>query len=263
MKEEIRMHKKMLLLIPLLVLASCGAQANNIVPSSIDRSGNWDDNYYTYFDTSLKNKEVEEIVLEKEKNKVFTTFTDQNFIAQEEMGKDISNYYNDFMDDGFGQIMKLSKQNEAVKEGFVSKLFDGQLFCHQYYELSRVQINEEGFSSSFHKELESASYLYLNFKSAVDFKKYRPAAHLASFKIHITLYGEKNYRYTYLIDEVPTNAGETYVFYGFSLEGMDLKGVRDFSISYTLVDEPAKKVDPNVGHALLLYEFGFKNPSFK
>ena len=49
----------------------------------------------------------------------------------------------------------------------------------------------------------------------------------------------------------------------FSLEGMDLKGVRDFSISYTLVDEPAKKVDPNVGHALLLYEFGFKNPSFR
>lgn len=257
------MNKRFLLIAPLLILSSCGAQMNKIAPNAIDHSGKWKDNYYTYFDASLKEKKVEEVLLDKEKNKVFTTFDDPNFASLDEMSKDMSNYYNNFASDGFGPTHKLGNYNESIKEGFVSKLFDGQLFCHQYYELSRVQIGESGFSSSFNKSLESASYLYLNFKSAVDFKTYHVNAHQASFKIHITFYGEKNYCYTYLLEDVPTNAGETYVFYGFSLEGLDIKGTRDFSISYTLIDEPARKEEPTIEHALLLYEFGFKDPIFK
>lgn len=257
------MNRKIGFIIPLLMLTSCGAQLNNIAPVTIDHSANWKDNYYTYFDAFLKEKAVIDVNLDKTTNKVFTAFNDPNFILLEEEASDLNNYYNDFASDGFGPSHKLSSYNENIKEGFVSKLYDGQFFCHQYYELSRVQIREAGFSSSFYKTLESASYLYLNFKSAIDFKTYRVGSHYSSFIIHITFYGEENYRYSYELNDVPTNAGENYVFYGFSLEGLNLKGVKDYSITYTLIDEPAHIEDPNAEHALLLYEFGLKNPIFK
>lgn len=245
-----------------ILLSSCGADLNKLAPYAIDHSGAWHDNYYTYFDPALKDVETNKVTLDKDTNKVFVTYNDPNFKAVEKDQATLD-YYHDFLLEGYGPQKRLSNYIDEVKDGFISKLFDGQLFCHGYYELARVQINEEGFSSSFYRPIKNASYLYLNFKSALDFKTYHPGSHDDIITIHITLYGDKATTYSYQLNDVPTNAGETYIFYGFSLEGLDISNVKDFAISYTLDYDAGKIEEPSIEHALLLYEFGFGYPNFE
>ena len=258
------MKNKGLLILFTLLLTSCGSSLSSLIPYKVDHSASWNDNYYSYFDQSLLNKTVVKKTLDKYENKVFTSYQDMNFRNVEPNYNSYS-YEDDWDSDiGYGPHFKLSNINNEVKEGFVSKLFDGQLFCHGYYEKARIQINESGFSSSFYHELESASYLYLNFKSAIDFKSYKSVMeHTDDVTINITFYSDKAYQYSYSLTGVPANYSEGYVFYGFSLEGLNIKGARDFSISYKLDYDIIKDENPDVAHALLLYEFGLVNAVFK
>lgn len=256
------LKNKLFLLIPVFLLASCGVDIYKVASPNIDHSRNWHDNYFTYFKEELKDVETNKVTLDRNINKVFTSYDDQNFkdIESEQANLD---YYNDFASNGYGTNKKLSKYNEEIKDGFVSKLYDGQFFCYGNYELARVQINENGFSSSFYHKLVSADYLYLNFKSALDFKTYSPGAHNDVITIHISFYGENNVTYSYQLDNVPTNNGESYIFYGFSLKGLDIKNSTDYSISYTLNYDAGREIEPSIEHALLLYEFGLSNPIFE
>lgn len=262
------MKTKFIPLLGVLVLTSCGTKVSKLGAFNMDHSANWQDNYYTYFDTSLLSLTNKVVALDKDINKVFTSYGDENFLLLEPLasGEEALSYYDDFSDDaGYGQVMKLSRHNNYIREGVASKLFDGQLFCHGYYEAARVQINENGFSSSFGKKLTSADYLYLNFKSALDFKSNKVEPHLGDITINISFYNsDSSTTYSYSLKDVPTNQGETYIFYGFSLEGLDLNNPSSFSISYKLdSDSYIKEKGIDISHALLLYEFGFKNPTFQ
>ena len=259
--------KYLVILLPLL-LSSCGLQEKNLASYELDHSTDWNKNYYTVFDESLLSLDHEIVELDKDANKVFTGYDDPNFLALEDRasGEDALSYFADFdTEKGYGQVMKLSNFNDGVKEGFPSKLFDGQLFCHGYYEAARVQIKESGFSSSFHEELVSSDYLYLNFKSALNFKGNQIDPHVDDITINITFYNaEKGITYSYPLKDVPTNMGETYIFYGFSTKDLDLNNATSFSISYKLDKESYNsEKGTSIEHALLLYEFGFKNPTFQ
>lgn len=262
------MKNKLIFIVSLFALTSCGTKFNKLGAYGLDHSTVWEDNYYTYFDAHLKELTNESVLLDQEANKVFTSYSDPNFISLEERatGDNALSYMMDFDEEiGYGPNMKLSNYNDYVREGFTSKLFDGMMFCHGYFEAARVQIKEEGFSASFNKKLVSSDYLYLNFKSALDFKSQAVEGHLADVTIKITFYNEeKGITYYYPLKDVPTNQGESYIFYGFSLNGLDLNNSTDFSISYSLdSDTYNKEKDTNIAHALLLYEFGFKNPTFE
>lgn len=250
----------------LFALTGCGTKVNELGHTNLDHSANWYDNYYTYFDTSLNSLPNTVINLDRETNKVFTSYTDENFKALEDKS-DYYSYMKDFDTDvGYGPNMMLSKYREAIKEGFISKLFDGQLFCHGYYEAARVQITEEGFSTSLKGTLRSADYLYLNFKSALNFKNgNHPEAHVADITLNISFYSkDKSTTYSYLLEEVPTNQGETYIFYGFNTKDLDLSNVNAFSITYHVIkDEYNASLETPLAHALLLYEFGLKNPIYE
>ena len=265
------MKNKLIFIISLFALTSCGTKVSMLGNYGLDHSANWKDNYYTYFDEKLSKLDVEEHILDVDDNKVFTSFKDDNFIALEERatGDNAYSYEMDFDPDiGFGSNMKLSKDNEKVKEGVASKLFDGQMFCYGYFEAARVQINENGFTSSFGKALVSSDYLYLNFKSALNFKSNDIEAHEDDVTLHITFYSnEKGIRYSYSLTDVVTNYSESskaYTFFGFSTKDLDLNNATSFAISYTLDKESYNEEnDLDIDHALLLYEFGFKNPVFK
>ncbi len=262
------MKNKLIYLLPLLVLSSCGSKVDTLGSYGLDHSANWNDNYYTYYKNSLKTISVTDTVLDYEANKVFTSYEDEHFKAIEPRtsGTNALSYYADFDKNvGYGPNMKLSNLNNYVREGVTSKLFDGQMFCHGYYEAARVQIKESGISLSLGSKLASSDYLYLNFKSALNFKQADVEPHLDDITVHITFYNEsKGLSYSYSLKEVPTNAGESYIFYGFSLEGLDLNNATDIAISYTLDKETYNEIKgTDTAHALLLYEFGFKNPTFQ
>lgn len=262
------MKNKFLFALSLFALTSCGTKVNKLGNYELDHSGNWNDNYYTYYDESLKALPNNIIPLTINHNKVFTSYTDDNFLALEERaeGDNAFSYYADFDNNiGYGPNMKLSKSNNYIREGFVSKLFDGQLFCHGYYEAARIQINEQGFSSSFGHKLKSSDYLYLNFKSALDFKSHEVKGHTADITLMITFYShESGITYSYPLTDVPTNEGETYIFFGFSTKELNLNHADSFAISYNLnKDNYNEEKGVEYAHALLLYEFGFKNPIFE
>ena len=261
------MKRKFIFVLSLFALTSCGTKVNKLGAAGMDNSGVWQDNYYTYFDEKLAALPTETISLDKDANKVFTSYTDPNFIAQEERatGEDALVYYDDDTTDGYGQTMKLSNVNSYVKEGVTSKLFDGRMFCYSRYEKVRVQINQNGFTADFGKKLVSSDYLYLNFKSSLDFKSQPVDMHKADITLKITFYSnEKGITYSYPLKDVATNAGESYYFYGFSTKDLDLNNATSFAISYTLdKDEYNIEKGVNIDHALLLYEFGFKNPTFQ
>ena len=262
------MKNKLFFIISIFVLTSCGTKVNKLGIYGMDHSANWNDNYYSFFDESLRKLPTETISLDKDANKVFTSYDDANFVSLEERatGENALSYYADFDETiGYGPNMKLSLSNSYIKEGVTSKLFDGQLFCHGYYEAARVQINEEGISCDFGKKLISSDYLYLNFKSALDFKSSPIDAHTADITLNITFYSkDSGTTYSYPLKDVPTNAGESYIFYGFSTKELNLNNIESFAITYTL-DREGYNVEKgvNIAHALLLYEFGLKNPIFE
>lgn len=262
------MKNKLVFIISLFALTSCGTKFNKLGAYGMDHSTNWEDNYFTYFDSHLKELNNEVVTLDKDSNKVFTSYSDPNFVSLEERatGDNALSYMADFDETiGYGPNMKLTNSNDFVREGVTSKLFDGMMFCHGYFEAARVQIKEDGFSADFGKKLTSSDYLYLNFKSALDFKSQAVEGHLADVTLKITFYNlESSITYQYPIKDIPTNQGESYIFYGFSLNGLSLNNATSFSISYTLdKDEYNIEKSTNIAHALLLYEFGFKNPIFE
>lgn len=260
------MKYKLFLVISLFSLASCGTNINKLGSYGLDHSPNWNDNYYTYYDDSLLSLPSENVTLDYENNKVFTSFNDDHFLSLEDKAKDGSLIYDDLdQEKGYGPVMKLAHHNNYIREGFTSKLFNGQLFCHGYYEAARVQIKESGCSIDLGHNLKSSDYLYLNFKSALDFKSQEVSSHLDDITLNITFYNNvKGINYSYSLKDVPTNKGETYIFYGFSLEGLDLNEATSIAISYKL-DKESYNIEKgtNINHALLLYEFGFKNPIFQ
>ena len=261
------MKRKIIFVLSLFALTSCGTKVNKLGATGMDNSGSWKDNYYTYYDASLATLPTETISLDKDVNKVFTSYSDDNFVIQEERatGENALVYYDDDTSMGYGQTMKLSNVNSYVKEGVTSKLFDGRMFCYSRYEKVRVQINQNGFTGDFGKKLVSSDYLYLNFKSSLDFKSQPVDAHKADITLNITFYSSnKGITYSYPLKDVLTNAGEAYYFYGFSTKDVDLNNATSFAISYTL-DKDEYNIEKGVSydHALLLYEFGFKNPIFE
>ena len=256
------MKKKFLLLLPLIALTSCGAKMNLVASSKLDHSGIWKDNYYYSFNKELFDKDIEEVSLNKEKDLVFLSPFDTNFTKNAPDASSFD-YYNDLYKDSYFQKNKLGVYDQNAREGFTSKLFDGQLFCYGNYEKARVQIKEEGFSSGFSKHLDSADYLYLNFKSSLDFKQHSPKTHLSSINLNIYLFGDTNYKFSYQINNIITNDGDAYVFYGFSLKDYDLKNTKEFAITYTLINDTyIDETHEDIDYALLLYELGFGNPRF-
>ena len=259
------MKHKFLFILSLFALTSCGTKVHKLGSYGLDHSAYWNDNYFTYYDESLRVLPNEIVMLDKDQNKVFTSFNDDNFLfLEEKAGVDLK--YDDInLETGFGPVMKLSNHNTFVKEGVTSKLFDGQLFCHGYFEAARVQIKESGITVPLGHKLASSDYLYLNFKSALNFKANEVSGHLDNLTINITFYNnEKGITYSYPLVDVPTNQGETYIFYGFSLKDLNLNNASSVAITYHLDKESYNEEKGlNIEHALLLYEFGFKNPIFE
>ena len=261
--KEKKMKNKYFLL-SLLLLSSCAINSGKVVPNGIDHSGTWNDNYYSYFNESLKSRTMTKVILDQDH--VFTSYSDPYFKTLEKDADKYEYTYDFDHEKSFSQNKKISLANEKIKDGFISKLYDGQMFCHGYFELARVQINENGFSASLEGKLNKADYFYLNFKSALDFKSEHVEPHLADITLTISLYGKNNYSFSCSLKDVKTNyqeSPEAYTFYGFDLKGYDLTDVTDYSVSYHLdYDAYKEETGKDIKHALLLYELGFANPIF-
>ncbi len=148
---------------------------------------------------------------------------------------------------GYGPTKCLSEIDKSFADGYLSKLYDGRVRCDGYYQLSRVQLTQSGYSAFFPKELVSAKYfaisMYNRTSPSLDGafnNTYLDMDFELSFYQHTSVSNQYN-KYTVKITNlaVPVNTGsETslMVFYFSDVLGSDyqkyLEGVTAMSLSY-------------------------------
>ncbi|MGM9874072.1 MAG: hypothetical protein ACI31G_04065 [Bacilli bacterium] len=277
--------KILLLLLPVLSLSSCRYGLKEVYINQNFNSTVFKENYYKVWDNSLLRIDSRRTYNVTNNDKVFTTYND--FVS---LGIDSSaaslNYVEDMEYDGdgslynvgYGPTKKMSLINPSFKKGYISKLFDGQMFCNGSYQLARVQIDNEGFGKLFQKELQTSNvngndaYFALNFKASCDYTRedisIEPHASELDLKVSFYLKNSvNNYDVIdtiYHISDIPTNPREsknnptetslgTYIFYGFKIN-FDITRLQGISITYDNLSDPYVNAHPDLDYSLMLYE---------
>ena len=251
--------KKLLSLLPLLALTSCGGfSLEYIVKGNQYLSPVFAENYYDHWDKELKNASLKATNEVKEEDRILS-FND--------IGKIDDNYatgLEGYTVDDYGPEHALNKYDDSFNYGVQSKLFDGEVRCLGRYQRVRVQIRNTGFSVRFSKESDELTYFAVQFKAAVDYTKpeYQSIGqnghHNSSLtSLTVSIYvkeGLEIKRVDYVtsniqIDNYRTNA-EYYYFYAFKLE--NLSRMVGFSMEYEYSDPEAEAA--NLDYSLFLYE---------
>lgn len=262
--------KKLLLLLPMVGITSCGYSLSYLVEGNKYNSPIFTENYYQCWNEELKQAPIKG---QKEVTDFITSFYDIDKI-------DNTQPYDNIYD--YGSAYKMNKTNDLFNYGVQSKLFDGIVECDGVgYQLLRVQTDEDGFSISFGKESSELRYIALQFKSTTNNQRACLAVgesgvdpyihednelyHSSTITIHTSIYCKNDankieqYVYTSTVQNDYTNVGSRYIFYGFDLRDEKLSRVVGYSISYEYDDE---LINWNINHggptdieyALFLYE---------
>lgn len=295
-----KLLSKALLFVPMMALSACGYSLREIYSGTAYNSTVFDENFYTVWDADLKeeNNKIsskKSIDLDLEKDYVFETFKDPNFEYVEKNHNDNYIYEDEvFMEDdetrkSFGEEMKLSKIDSSFKYGYISKLFDGKMFCDGNYQKARVQINENGFGKMFNKEVKQFDYFAMNFKSSLDYTVHPFNSTKSNIDLHITFYMKNSdnkldaVTVNYNIDTVPTNTGDShsescYTFFGFKFDStrINIERCTGISVTYDLNDvtgtyrengetktltlEQIKS--EGISHSLMIYEVFLPNSTW-
>lgn len=253
-------NKKLIILALPLFLASC-AKTNELYKPTDYNDPDFDANYYTEQNNVDKVDVLGETIFNAPSNKVFLSNPSYNQALDGLKGDDQYIYVNgekkllDWMSDtpisdistGYGPTKCLSEIDKSFANGYLSKLYDGRVRCDGYYQLSRVQLTESGYSSFFPKELVSAKYFGMSL-----FNKTTANANTAyrgcylnmdltiSFYQHTSVNNQYN-KYTVKINsiDIPINTGGSaslLLFYFEDIFGSDysskLEGVTAMSFSY-------------------------------
>jgi len=283
------MKTKYLKFIPLLlsslVITACGYSLRELYSGDAYNDSNFAKNFYEVKESSFANvRESKKITLSEDE--IFEHFEDDNFntivgkdkyaYEDEKIGIDIGNKQY------LGSAIKMSSIDDTFNYGIISKLFDGQMFCDNNYQLSRVQINEKGFSFKTKKEGSNFNYFLLNLKGAVLFNDKEVSyetkeSFIMKTEIKIKMYEKTNnglscVEFSSIINPRANNISfnTEYTCFGFSLKNHSLDRVVGFDISYSLI-ELDKISDGGILtpvstdgylHSLFLYELSLPNSSW-
>jgi len=266
-------------------LTACGYSLNELYYGDSYNSPNFADNYYKVWDDDINykgsknkitNSNPETIVLDKATDYVFTKFGEDNFNLVEPRHDDYV-YINDFTEEITGEDLypygpnnNLSDINDSFRYGYMSKLFDGQLFCDGDYEKARVQIDTSGFGRTFSKELYSSTYFAISFKTSIEYRRIVDVdgqdveidiskwwngsnvgslVHDCGINLTINFYLKNAHGYervpvSYEIADIPSNGSEdpltraNYILFGFEIGHSvpSLDRCAGISIEYTYTD---------------------------
>lgn len=272
-----KMNKIVLFLTFMLSTSSCSLMLDDVYEGNAYNSPIFSENYYCRWDEQLKSNvtSTEEYELKDSIDQVFETYSENTFEQNSglsysddnPLGVDDPNLYGK----AYGETRKMSRVDDSFRYGYLSKLFDGQMFCNGRYQLARVQLNEEGFGHMFDKEVKDFdkggnSYFAMNFKAAVDYTNEEKESypHFSSIKMYVSFYTKNTdntlnqIKTIYKIENIPTNYGEShsegcYRFYGFALDGLDLSRLCGISIEFELIEDELHD-EYGLDYSIMVYE---------
>ena len=271
-----------------IFLSSCGLASKDLFRGNIYNSPVFAQNYYNIWDEQIANfkGQTGNILVSK---KVFRSYQQFKETGLDEQAALWDYFYLPKYQDGEGNYAYYRKMNSVdnlFNYHYLSKLYDGQMFCGGDYQLSRVQIDKDGFGQYFEKEGKSPKYFAMNFKASIDYTnttllekihEVDPSVigedgnyyHLSDLLITVSLYTKNNeginrYDYENVLFDVQTNHYESYTgleyeFFGFSLENLPNNDrVIGYSVSYDFND-PACNIAKNIlgdnlDYSLMVYE---------
>ena len=297
-----------------LALVSCAYGLKDYYPGNAYMTGDFNLDTYRVWDeridkTSAKSRIIssETIALDVDRDSVFERYNDPNFRLVDKDSYDANLTYQDdyfagdedyYLNSGYGPTKKMTRFDNSFRYGYLSKLFDGQMFCHGRYQAARVQIDEGGFGVLFNKETDLDTYFAINFKASYDYTKYdvadfkpyydqeRPTYNVPETKTAVDLkisfylkrddgYIEKTF--TYPLSNISTNYHEDpsqylsiYNFFGFRTNHLSLDRVQGFSVKFDfdrddinknpMRDLKDKENNPyKLDYSLMLYEVFMPN----
>jgi len=277
---------KLILMLPLIgVLASCGYRVREVFPADGYNDSNFAKNFYREYDNEI-NPDINNSIIKTidyeltSADDTVTTYTEAKVKGFKGTDLDYSPDFKPnevYINKTYGPTYKMSRVDESFKYGYISKLFDGQIFCDGYYELARIQGDERGFGRLFDKEIYSLNndaYFALQFKAStnVNGTRINVPEHMSTIDMHVSFYLKDGNNYTQIKTsyeiEVPTNKYESqsdscYRFFAFSLKNIDLTRCKGFSLSYDLIYDEEVVKNPNLLHSLLYYEMMFVNANWR
>lgn len=299
-------HYKYLALLPVFLLTACQYGLREVYDGNAYNDPVFENNFYRVWDKDIskgssKIASSREIELDQSQDYVFTSFEDANFHYCEPNYEDYR--YSDSVikeeDElikSYGPSLKLSNCDDTFRYGYISKLFDGKMFCNGHFQLARVQIDEGGFGHLFDKEVNEYSYFAMNFKSSLDYTtKYRFSPSLSKIKLTVSFYTKNNsnsydeLKVSYVIDDVGTNPSEShthscYTFFGFRFsDRIKIDRCCGFAVNYELLDINASATwkeegatttssktfskdelkSEGIEHSLMLYEVLLPNSTWR
>ncbi|MDR1697793.1 MAG: hypothetical protein LBR37_02620 [Erysipelotrichaceae bacterium] len=157
-----------LFLLGTIALVSCKEDVTEAFSKNQFNSPNFIENYYTAHEASfVDNLSKREAVVLDETKRFEKYHNDPNFAeVDRHYDRDVTNddsSYDYFFKSAsensklLGDERKMTKYERSFERYYVSKLYDGKLFCHGEFQKVRVQIDEAGFSHRFGAELEVSS----------------------------------------------------------------------------------------------------------
>ncbi len=292
-----KMPRNLIWFLPLIAcLASCGYDLKEVYTQDAYNSPVFQNNYYTHYDSKIDPdnennsiRNVREVEITSEHNVAETYDEAKANNIDVDMNKDIEYvnadgsiktyhgleyiYDHDVKKD-YGPNKKMNVVDSIFSYGYLSKLYDGQLFCNGYYQLARVQINERGFGVLYEKELINMDYIAISFKVSVDYTtEISVPAHDSTFRLCLTFYQRDGSNFdavkTYhTFENVISNQSDTfnrsnYVFYAFKLGALNLSRVCGYSLSYELIDDDYSNGTYQLDHSLMFYEVLFPNSTWR
>ena len=155
----------------------------------------------------------------------------------------------------FGRHNNLTKIDESFAYGYLSKLYDGRVRCEGKYQLSRVQIDRDGYATFFPKKLVNYKYFAFSLRGATDyentFKNPSPLSGKVYVDIRVNFYrhivNSDQYNVVNFIlknVEIPCdNGGDTNLVTIYLAEDFNVDGEGKRSYRYDLTDTVAMSMD--------------------
>lgn len=184
----------------------------------------------------------------------------------------------------FGRYYSMGRIDDSFKEGYLSKLYNGQLYCDGYHSLAFVCLENSGFTSLYSKEMISGDYFLMSFRGGSDYVGGRGhnqnEPRISAFDLSVDFYYRNGNKYDYVtvtskqaITETD-HGGEGTTMFGFRFSdiGLDPKGIAGIGIHYDnfedrfssctgkIASTMPKATDYQFG--LLLYEVMFPGSSW-
>lgn len=189
----------------------------------------------------------------------------------------------EFVGSSFGRTKCLATSDASFKNGFLSKLYDGQLYCHGDHMRALVQFDQNGYDTLFPKSMVSGDYFLISLRGGSNYLNLSgdPVSRLTEFDAHFKFYFVEKDGFTYdtvhakdvVVRTDSGGEGVTWLGFKFSAIGLEATaGIIGFSFAFDNFRDPAidiskescnRSVDSSFYWGAMVYEVMFPDSSWE